>query len=128
VFTNEKTNLEPGQMYALMIAGNRVARYLTVDEIEADEGGGFQVFLEAKHLNDVPEGQFKVVAFNARTTRASKRMANVVLSDADKNLTPALVFPAQFMEAYTKMRPGKVVKVELGETDEDATIFVNRIG
>jgi DNA polymerase-3 subunit alpha len=128
VFTNEKTNLEPGQMYALMIAGNRVARYLTVDEIEADEGGGFQVFLEAKRLNDVPEGQFKVVAFNARTTRAGKRMANVVLSDADKNLTPALVFPAQFMEAYTKMRPGKVVKVELGETDEDGTIFVNRIG
>ena len=126
VFTNEKTNLEPGQMYALLIAGNRVARYLTVDEIQNDEGGGFQGFLEAKRLEDVPEDAYKVVAFNARTTRAGKRMANVVLSDSDKNLTPALVFPGQFMQAFNKMRPGQVVQCELGETD-DATIFVNKI-
>lgn len=127
VFTNEKTNLEPGQMYALMIAGNRVARYLTVDEIEADKGGGFQKWLEATRLYDVPEDAYKVVAFNARTTRAGKRMANIVLSDADKFLTPALVFPAQFMEAYTKLRPGAIARVQLGETEEDATIYVNKI-
>jgi DNA polymerase-3 subunit alpha len=124
VFTNEKTNLEPGQMYALLIAGNRVARYLTVDEIQNDEGGGFQGFLEAKHLDDVPEGSYKVVAFNARTTRAGKRMANAVLSDADKNLTPVMIFPQQFMDCFQKMRPGKIVRPELRETD-DGSVFVN---
>lgn len=126
VFTNEKTNLEPGQMYALLIAGNRVARYLTVDEIQNDEGGGFQIFLEAKYLDDVPEGHHKVVAYNARTTAAGKRMANAVLSDADKNLMPVLIFPQQFMDSFAKMRPGKVVKIELGETD-DGSAFVSRI-
>lgn len=126
VFTNEHTNLEVGQMYVLMIARNRVARYLSVNDIMDGLGADFLEFLETDSFPEIPENKFRVVSFNIRVTKSKQRMAEVVFCDADKNLTPALVFPRQFMSAYTKMREGAVVEVALKETD-DATLFVDNV-
>jgi hypothetical protein len=67
-----------------------------------------------------------VVAFNIRITKKGARMAEVVFANEDKELTPALVFPRQFMMAYTRLREGMVVDVKFGETD-DGTLFVDNI-
>lgn len=126
VFTNEHTQIESGQMYIFLIANNRVARYLNVRDFDADSMDKFTEFLVAESLPTVTTGLHKVVAFNSRTTKAGKRMADVVLSDGEKNLTSALVFPMQFMKAYSKMPEGAVVDVELKATKE-GTLFVDDI-
>ena len=125
VFTNEHTKIESGQMYVFLIANNRVARYMSINDFAKDDGD-FVQFLSSMSFPDVPEGMHRVVAFNSRTTKAGKRMAEVVLCDEGKNLTPALVFPGQFMKAYSKMKEGAVVDAVLKQTKE-GTLFVDNI-
>ena len=126
VFTNQNTNLEVGQMYAMLISNNRISRYVSVNDLVNDKGGDFQDFIEAKSFPDVPEGMLRVVSFNARVTKAGKKMANVVLCDEFKNLTDALVFPSQFMKCFARMGEGKVVDVKFGRTKE-GTLFVDNV-
>lgn len=125
VFTNENSTIEPGQMYVMLVSMNRISRYISVNELMNDEGGNFQEFLESSTL-DVPPDHLHVVSFVARRTKAGKRMANVVFSDEYKNLTPALVFPANFMSCYGKLSEGKAVKVALKETS-DGALFVDKV-
>lgn len=126
VFTGEHTQIESGQMYVFLIANNRVSRYISVADLVADKGGSFQEFLEATSFPDVPDGMMKVVAFNSRTTKAGKKMADMVVSDEHKNLESVLVFPMQFMKAYTRCREGEVVDIVLKETKE-GTLFLDNV-
>jgi DNA polymerase III alpha subunit len=82
-----------------------------------DEGGTFQDFLEATSFPDVPEGMARVVAFNSRTTKAGKKMADVTFSDEHKELMTALVWPSMFGQAYSKCKEGGVVDVTFKELD-----------
>ena len=127
VFTGEHTQIESGQMYVFLIANNRVSRYISMADIVNDDGKSeFVNFLYSTSFPDIPEGMHRVVSFNSRTTKAGKRMADVVLCDENKNLSSALVFPMQFMKAYSKMQEGKVVDVVLKETKE-GTLFVDNV-
>lgn len=126
VFTSEHTVIESGQMYVFLIANNRVSRYISVADLVDDKGGVFQEFLETTEFPDIPEGMVRVVSFNSRTTKAGKRMADAVFCDAEKNLVSALVFPMQFMKAYSKCKDGAVLDVQLKATD-DGAIFVENI-
>lgn len=126
VFTGEHTQIESGQMYVFLIANNRVSRYITITDLVDGKGGDFLEFLEATGFPDVPPGMHKVISFSSRTTKAGKKMADMVLADEDKNLTYVLVFPMQFMKAYTRCRPGDVIDIDLKETHE-GTKFVENI-
>lgn len=126
VFLGDTTNLEPGQMYVLLVSRNRVARYITVNEVVDGEGGDFLEFLKATEFPDVPEPMLRVVSFNIRITKKKARMAEVVFANEKKELIPALVFPGNFMKAYPRLKEGAVVDVKFGETD-DGTRFVDNI-
>jgi DNA polymerase III alpha subunit len=69
----------------------------------------------------------KVVSFRMRLTKNGDRMADVVFSDEYKNLTSAMVWPGQFMQAHTHMREGQVVDVVLSKTKDGTAQFVSRI-
>jgi DNA polymerase-3 subunit alpha len=126
VFTKENSPIETDNVYVFLISNNSVHRYVKVSDLAEDRGGEFQEFLEADSFPDVPSGMVRVVSFNVRTTRAGKKMADAVFCDEHKNLQPALVFPAQFMKAYSKCKIGEVVDITLAETD-DGTPFVHNI-
>jgi len=126
VFTNEHTPIESGQMYIFLIANNRVARYMKIDEFDQKNEDDFTQFLMAMSFPDVPPGMYRVVSFSSRTTKAGKRMAHAVLSDEHKNLQTVLVFPSQFMKCYSRMREGQVVDVVLKET-QDGAVFVENV-
>lgn len=125
VFTNEHHQIESGQMYILLISNNRVARYMKVDEFDPRAKDSFTQFLMATGFPDVPEGMAKVVAFIPRTTKAGKRMAEVIVCDEFKQMTHALVFPAMFMKAYTRLREGAVVDIVINETKEGTPFLDN---
>lgn len=126
VFTGEHTAIETGQMYVFLIGNNRVVRYISLKDLADGNGGKFQEFLEKMEFPDVPPGMQRVVAFNSRTTKAGNKMAHVVFSDEHKNLTFALVFPQQFMKAYSRCKDGAVLDVKFKET-EDGALFVDNI-
>jgi DNA polymerase-3 subunit alpha len=125
-FVNPNSDVEIGQVYIFMISNNSVVRYLTTEDFINDKGGAFQDFLEADSFDDVPDGMLRVVSFKSRTTKAGKKMADVVFSDAQKNLTSALVFPTMFMRGIAHLSEGAVVDVKLEKTD-DGTTFVENI-
>lgn len=126
VFAPEQTQIETGKMYVFLIAKNRIARYVSVDTLVDDAGGDFQEFLEATSFPDVPEGMHRVVSFRTRVTKAGKRMADMVVSDENKNLTNVLVFPSAFARAYSRCKEGEVVDIKIGYT-QDGTEFLENI-
>jgi len=127
IFTNEHHQIEAGQMYILLVSKNRVARYMKVDEFDPTSKDNFTRFLMASEFPDVPEGMFKVVAFIPRTTKAGKRMAEIIVCDEHKEMTHVLVFPQMFMPAYTRLREGAVVDIQISETRDGDANFLDKI-
>ena len=126
VFTDEYTPIEKGRLYVFLVSNNRIARYMTIEEINENSTRGFVKFLAAHNLPDVPDGMLKVVSFKSRTTRAGAKMAHAVFSTPEKELIPAMVFPKQFHKAFGACKEGAVVTVDLAET-EDGAMFVSNI-
>lgn len=126
-FVDEDSEIEVGQVYVFLIANNSVVKYVTTEEIVNDEGGAFQEFLEASEFPELGDDKLRVVAFNTRTTKAGKRMADIVFADSDKFLLKTLVWPSQYPEAHTKCKEGTNVKVTVNEL-EDGGYALNTIG
>lgn len=126
IFHSENTPIESGQMYAMLVADNRVARYVTMDELENHTGNTFVKFLYSSGYPDLTDNFYRVVAFQSHKTKAGKDMAYIVLCDGEKNMIRALAFPQMFHRAYGRMKEGSVVGCEFGQTD-DGTIFVQTI-
>lgn len=126
IFTSENTQIETGQMYVMLIANNRVARYISKKSLLEGQGSDFRNFLMTQDYPDIPEGMVKVISFQTRKTKKGDRMADVIFADADKNLQAALVWPSLWAKAFTKLKEGEVVDVQFGQTS-DGTVFVHNI-
>jgi DNA polymerase-3 subunit alpha len=125
VFTNEHHTIESGQMYIFLIADNRISRYIKVGDFDINSDDPLTRYLATDRIK-VPEDKLAVVSFTSRVTKAGKKMATAVFSDANKNLTSALVFPQSFMRCFALLREGRVVNVEFKETQE-GTLFVDKV-
>ncbi len=53
-------------------------------------------------------------------------MATAILSDKNKNLISALVFPTQYAKCLSRMEPGKAVNVKLAST-KDHAVFIDEV-
>lgn len=125
IFHTEQSPIEKGQMYAMLVADNRIARYAPLDELSPKSQNSYTKFLWKESLPEVTEGFYYVVAFQSRQTRAGKNMANMVVCDEDKNMQSVLIFPQQFNKAYTKCKEGSVIMAELKVTDDGAVFLEN---
>lgn len=126
IFHTEHTPLEKGQMYAMLVANNRIARYAPVSELSADSDNTYVQYLWKRDLADVTEGFYHVVSFQSRKTKAGKTMADMVIADEEKNMEAVLVFPQQFMKAYSKCKEGSTVMAEFKTTD-DGSVFLENV-
>ena len=126
IFADEKTQMEAGQMYLMLVANNSVIRYVAIDEVDSMKDT--DPFIRYLYATKMPFGDdnMGVLAFNTRTTKARKKMATAVFSKADKELRSALVFPSTYARALAKMRPGSIVYVKLDKTQE-GTSFVKAV-
>lgn len=125
VFHDENTLLEPGNMYVLLIANNRIARFIPVDELGS---GQSDVLYKMLTMNDyaLDEGQYRVVSFKSRRTKAGKLMADMVLLDNQGDLTPVMVWPKTYHEAFGVCEVGRRVDATLGKT-EDGKLFLGKV-
>lgn len=121
VFTEENSPIETGKMYVLLIANNRVSRFIAVDSYdELPTMHTFKRYLERDVLWEVDEGSFLVLQFKTRKTKAGRLMADAVFATQDKKLWAAMVWPGKYQQAFKKCTEGAVVKVELDLTDDGA--------
>jgi len=100
----------------------QVAEAIPMDELDNYKTSPMIRFLNYKQI---PFGQDEVfvLSFNPRVTKAGKKMANMTIATADREMIAVTVFPSQFAQAYMKCEEGSVVKIQLAETKEGTTIL-----
>ena len=125
LFHNEQTQIEPGQMYFVLVGDNRIARYIKVGDINPESNDLFVDYLYRKEY-DLTEKECMVINFTPYKTKAGKTMAHIVMSDKDKVLTRAIVFSSLYKIALAKMREGMKCQVILSKLD-DGTLMVKEI-
>lgn len=125
VFTSAETPIESGQMYAILVSDNRVARYATMDELIQKIPNGFVDYLYASEYGDIPNGMYKVLAFQRYRTKAGKTMAYTTVCDSEKNMYPVMAFPTMFHKAYGKCKDGAVIDAVLKQTKEGSYFYDN---
>jgi DNA polymerase-3 subunit alpha len=124
IFDEEDSKIEQGKTYVVLAASNRIAEAIPVDDIDMSHSPLVK-FLNYKGL-PYGQGEYFVLSFNARTTKAGKRMAHMVIVDYDRNIIPVVVFPTMFSRGFMKCEPGAIVKLETNEL-QDGTIALKEI-
>jgi DNA polymerase-3 subunit alpha len=125
LFHHEQTQIEPNQMYFILVGDNRIARYIKVSDIDPKSGDLFVDYLYRKQY-DLLDDEYMVINFTPYKTKAGKMMAHIVMADKDKNLTRAIAFPTMYKFALAKMREGMKCQVKLSKLD-DGTLNIKEI-
>lgn len=127
IFHNADTLIEPGQLYFILVANNRVSRYVTAEELyEAMEHGtrdAFMRYLIEEHLYATP-GFYYVVNFERRLTKAGKMMGYLTLCNEEKEMKTLMVWPKDFSFYYAKIRPGEIIRPQI-KAMGDGTLFIS---
>jgi DNA polymerase-3 subunit alpha len=125
LFHHEQTQIEPGQMYFILVGDNRIARYIKVNEIDPNGSDLFVDYLYRKEY-ELDDDELIVVNHTPYKTKAGKMMAHIIFSNKDKELTRAIAFPTMYKIALAKLRDGMKCKVVLSELD-DGTLMIKEI-
>jgi DNA polymerase-3 subunit alpha len=125
LFHHEDTQIEPNQMYFILVGDNRIARYVNVKDISPDAPDLFVDYLYRKEY-DLEEDEYMVINFTPYKTKAGKMMSHIVLSNREKELTRVIAFPTMYKMSLAKMREGMKCKVVLAKLD-DGTLNVKEI-
>jgi DNA polymerase-3 subunit alpha len=126
IFADQDTLMETGQMYAILVANNRVARFMTMDELNDRVATEFSRYMYDE-VPEMEEGEYRVISFKKYVTKAGKVMAHLVLLDHLGKLDFVMAFPMMYKDAYLKCPEGRVVKLEVKETSEGGTLFIDKI-
>jgi DNA polymerase-3 subunit alpha len=125
VFANADIEIETGNMYVALVAENRIARYMTVAELtKVDNVLSEYVFADS--FPDLTDGFMRVISFQKYVTRAGKKMAYIVFSDAEKNLKRAMAFPGMYQKAFGLCIEGRTVMPTFAKTD-DGSLFLKDV-
>jgi len=126
VFTGPETPIEEGKQYAMILAGKNIIKYLPASEVTTESSHAIAEYLNTPYYQELTDDFVKIVGFRTRTTKAGKKMADMVFSDADKSLAHALVFPGNFPKVYSACKEGTSVAVKFGRTKE-GQLFVDNV-
>ena len=117
IFDEEETKIEPGRTYLILAGANRISEAIPIDELKDYKDNPLIKFLNYKQIPFANDEHF-VLSFTPRVTKAGKRMANMIVADSSREMTAVTVFPTMFSTGYMKCQPGKVAKINFGETKE----------
>lgn len=116
VFHKSATEIEPGNMYVFLVAGNRIMKYVQIDDFTARNADPFVQALY--HGVDVEPGKVSVLAIEKRFTKAKKMMATAVFMNEKGEMRRALVFPAMFSKKANLVKEGKHVRASFKKLDD----------
>ena len=122
IFDDEETKIEPGKTYIMAVASNRIMEAVPIDEIKESLTNPLIKFLNYKTLPYGVEEHY-VLSFKPRVTKAGKKMANMIVADANREMKPIVIFPTKFSEGYMKCEPGKAKKMVFEKTKDGTEIL-----
>jgi len=125
IFTDVNTQLETGQMYAILVGSNRIVRFMTMDELYEKVPTEFSKYLYDE-IGEIPEDHYRVISFKTYVTKAGKKMAHTVLMDHIGHLHFVMGFPQMYNKLYVRAREGQIIKPDIRET-EDGSLFIKEI-
>ena len=125
IFDDEDTKIEPGKTYILAVADNRIMEAVPVDEVKDSLSNPLIKFLNYKTLPYSGE-EYYVLSFKPRTTKAGKKMANMIVADTSRDMKSIVIFPAKYSEGFMKCEPGKAKKMTF-ETSKDGTEVLREV-
>jgi DNA polymerase-3 subunit alpha len=125
LFDSEDTSIEVGQMYFMIVGDNRIASFVAVKDIDEKSENLFVNYLFRSGYN-LNEDEYVVLKFTPYKTKAGKMMSHIILTNKDKELTRAIVFPTMYKMSLAKMRDGMKCSVVLSTLD-DGTKMVKEI-
>lgn len=111
IFHQEDTSIEPGQLYFILAANNRIHRFVPVDKVynaNKNSDDPFIKFLKNENVSD-PQSKY-VICFNKRKTKAGKMMGNVIVANDKREIRDLLVFPNTFRKVYGRIKEGTQIK------------------
>jgi DNA polymerase-3 subunit alpha len=121
IFDDEETKIESGRTYIVLVGSNRILEAVPVESIQESNSALIR-FLNYKQL-PYGEDEHYVVAFKPRVTKAGKRMATLILADANRELYSVIVFPNVFPKAYVSLEEGKAFQLEINKTKEEDLVL-----
>lgn len=116
IFDSEKTEIEPGKMYLVLVGDNRIIEYIDPEKLKETKTS-FSKYLLARTM-PIVENEYYVVSFSARKTKKGDKMATVILSEQDKQLISVVVFPKLYNYALAKLRPGTAASLTFSELND----------
>ena len=124
IFDDENTTIEAGRTYIVLASDNRIVTAVPADEVKGNPSG----LIKIMNYRQLPykDDELFVVSFKPRVTKAGKKMASLVLADANRGFHSVTVFPTSFSRAYMKIDEGNVYKFSLGKT-KDGTIIMEDV-
>jgi DNA polymerase III subunit alpha len=124
IFDDENTTIEAGRTYIVLASDNRIVTAVPADEVKGNPSG----LIKIMNYRQLPykDDELFVVSFKPRVTKAGKKMASLVLADANRGFHSVTVFPTSFSRAYMKIDEGKVYKFSLGKT-KDGTVIMEDV-
>lgn len=125
LFHHEDTQIEPNQMYFILVGDNRIARYINVKDIDPNAPDLFVDYLYRKEY-DLEDEELMVINFTPYKTKSGKMMSHIVFSSKDKALTRAIAFPTMYKTSLARLREGMKANVVLSKLD-DGTLMIKEI-
>jgi hypothetical protein len=126
IFDDEETKIEPGRTYILAVASNRIMEAVPVDEVKQKFNNPLIKFLNYKSLPYSNDEKY-VLSFKPRVTKTGKKMANMIVADASRDMESIVIFPTMFSQAYMKCEPGKANKM-IFDLTRDGTKTLKEVG
>lgn len=120
-FDKEQTDIESGRVYLLLLSDNRVFKAIPSTEV-ADMKHGLVRYLSLSGM-PLDSSEYYVVALKARTTKAGKKMADLILANKNDELAKVVCFSKEFPRLYMKVKEGNAYKMVLGATKEGSIVF-----
>lgn len=108
IFTDPKTEIDKGQMYLFLVSNNSIIKAISLANDSDAHENIILDFLRRPVLEEVPEGQYKIIAATARKTNKGGNMATLIVSDYEKNLQSIVVFDKEFDKARMYCKIGAV--------------------
>jgi DNA polymerase III subunit alpha len=116
VFIDPKLEVVKGQMYLFLVGNNSIMRAINMSDLSSNSDDILLDYMRRPHLEEIPEGQYKILAAHGRKTKTNQNMANITVCDSEKRLKTIVVFDSVYAKAKMFAKLGLVRKLVLGET------------